>query len=261
MQTIAGNPFTSSERGFLISFKSPYTRRIINEFVNVSGLKWAEIAPKFKILACTCSFTLYDRCIFHLSCPNQRYTSILSIFPSLLCPQNVALPSSELLPAASACATLPLADPGGVFSPWSSARPTEPATNKIVATIVADTRYKGVGRPHVDWNCRTPQWRTSLVVKSSQNYSRRAHRRPIGYNRTPQIHLQNCPFPTTISTPLNTPIPRPTPLTAPNGIQIQSAVLPQYIFWTATDRPTVGIGDKPVPRALMFTPYGFWATH
>ena len=32
--------------------------------------------------------------------------------------------------------------------------------------------------------------------------------------------------------PSNTPIPRPTPFTTPNGIQIQSAVLPQYTFRT-----------------------------
>ena len=38
--------------------------------------------------------------------------------------------------------------------------------------------------------------------------------------------------------PSNTPIPRPIPLTNPNGIQIQSAVLPQYTFRnnTQTDR-------------------------
>ena len=34
----------------------------------------------------------------------------------------------------------------------------------------------------------------------------------------------------------NTPIPRPTPLTTPNGIRIRSAVLPQCTF--RTDRPT-----------------------
>ena len=32
--------------------------------------------------------------------------------------------------------------------------------------------------------------------------------------------------------PFNTPIPRPIPLTTPNGIQIQSAVLPQYTLRT-----------------------------
>jgi len=35
-----------------------------------------------------------------------------------------------------------------------------------------------------------------------------------------------------ITTPSNTPIPQSTPLTTPKGIQIQSAVLPQYTFWT-----------------------------
>jgi len=35
--------------------------------------------------------------------------------------------------------------------------------------------------------------------------------------------------------PSNMPIPWSTPLTIPNGIQIQSAVLPQYTFQTDTD--------------------------
>jgi len=34
--------------------------------------------------------------------------------------------------------------------------------------------------------------------------------------------------------PSNTPIPRPTTLTIPNGIRIKSAVLPQYTFLTDT---------------------------
>jgi len=40
--------------------------------------------------------------------------------------------------------------------------------------------------------------------------------------------------------PSNTPMPRPTPLTTPNGIWIHSAVLPQYTFRTdrQTDQPT-----------------------
>jgi len=58
----------------------------------------------------------------------------------------------------------------------------------------------------------------------------------LAYNGTSQIHPQNCPFPSTITTPFNTAIPRPTPLTIPNGIRIHSAVLPQYTF--RTDTPT-----------------------
>jgi len=63
-----------------------------------------------------------------------------------------------------------------------------------------------------------------------------------------------------ISTQSNTSIPRPTPLTTPNGIQIQSAVLPQYTLRTdrqtdrqtdtqtdrPTDQPTDGLGNKSV---------------
>jgi len=37
---------------------------------------------------------------------------------------------------------------------------------------------------------------------------------------------------------------RPTPLTTPNGIRIQSAVLPQYTF--RTDRPADGIDDSSI---------------
>ena len=39
---------------------------------------------------------------------------------------------------------------------------------------------------------------------------------------------------------IHRPVPRPTPLTTPNGIRIRSAVLPQYTFRTDrhTDRPT-----------------------
>jgi len=47
-----------------------------------------------------------------------------------------------------------------------------------------------------------------------------------------KIHPQNCPS-LRRSPPLsNTPIPRPTPLTTPNGIWIKSAVLPQYTLQT-----------------------------
>ena len=53
------------------------------------------------------------------------------------------------------------------------------------------------------------------------------------------------PLPLRRSPPkFNTPIPSPTPLTTPNGIQIQSAVLPQlthrhtHKVTDATDRPT-----------------------
>jgi len=40
------------------------------------------------------------------------------------------------------------------------------------------------------------------------------------------------PSPWGMWTPSNTTIPRPTPLTIPNGIRIQSAMLPQYTFRT-----------------------------
>ena len=44
----------------------------------------------------------------------------------------------------------------------------------------------------------------------------------------------------------NTPIPRPNPLTTPNGIWIQSTVLPQYAL--RTDSPTEWLTDRPIDR-------------
>ena len=64
-------------------------------------------------------------------------------------------------------------------------------------------------------------------------------------------------------TPSTTPMPWLTPLTIPNGMQIQSAVLPQYTF--RTDRPTDrqmdthtqthtdGLGDRSETWALTLT--------
>jgi len=55
-------------------------------------------------------------------------------------------------------------------------------------------------------------------------------------------------LPSTISTQSNTPIPRLTPLSTPNAIQIQSAVFLQFTHLTdrQTDKPTDGIGNKSV---------------
>ena len=83
-----------------------------------------------------------------------------------------------------------------------------------------------VEKTYGDWRATSPQ----------SNLRRARRNGLIGYNGTPQIHHQNCPSPSTITTPSNTPIPRPTPFTIPNGIRIQSAVLPQYTF--RTDRQT-----------------------
>jgi len=59
---------------------------------------------------------------------------------------------------------------------------------------------------------------------------------PIGYHGMPNLPL-NRPFPIDDFAPSNMPILQQTQLITPNGIQIQSAILPQYTFWT-TDRLT-----------------------
>ena len=55
--------------------------------------------------------------------------------------------------------------------------------------------------------------------------------------------------------PSNTPIARPTPFTIPNGIRIQSAVLPQYIFWTETHRPTDTLNRRQLDSMSTYDRY------
>jgi len=74
---------------------------------------------------------------------------------------------------------------------------------------------------------------------------------PIPYNGMPHIHPKSAPSTSTTSTPIYSKL---TPPTIPNCIRIQSAVLSQYT--SQTDRPTGGIGDKPVPTVLTLTLYG-----
>jgi len=82
---------------------------------------------------------------------------------------------------------------------------------------------------------------SSIAARTSEQLSNKG---PIGYNGMPQIQPKTTPSPSTITTPSNTPIRQPTPLTKPNGIWIQSAVLPQYTLRTdqLTDQPTDGLG-------------------
>ena len=75
--------------------------------------------------------------------------------------------------------------------------------------------------------------------KSQSNFGRVAspplmHRIPLVTMVRPTFNSKTAPSSSTISTPSNTPILRPTQLSTPNGIQIQSAVVPQ--FTVQTDR-------------------------
>ena len=86
----------------------------------------------------------------------------------------------------------------------------------------------------------------AIQITSPQTNLRRARRKgPIGYKFTPKTAL-----PLLRSPPkCNTPIISPTPLAIPNGIQIRSAVLPQYTLrtHTHTDTNTDGPGECSVP--------------
>jgi len=67
----------------------------------------------------------------------------------------------------------------------------------------------------------------------SHNYATKS---PLVTMGRPKFTPKTAPSPSTITNPSITPIPWPTPLTTPNGIRIQSAILPQYTL--RTDRPT-----------------------
>ena len=77
-----------------------------------------------------------------------------------------------------------------------------------------------------------PKWQ---LDRFSHNYATKS----LVTIRHPKFNPQNCPFPFDDYNP-STPIPQLTPLTIQNGIWIQSAVLPQYTFWThrQTNWPT-----------------------
>jgi len=106
------------------------------------------------------------------------------------------------------------------------------------------------------WGTRTPSntWMPAVTPLTTPNNSsigsrtsaQLCNKGPIGYSGMPQIHLKNCPFPFDNNHPSNKAILRPTPLTNPNSIRIQSSILPQYTLWTDQqtnrwiDRPTDG---------------------
>jgi len=79
---------------------------------------------------------------------------------------------------------------------------------------------------------------------------------PIAYNGMPQIHPQNCPFPSTITTPSNTPIldrPHSSSQTASGSNQPYCHNTLSGQTHTQTDRQTDGIDDSSIPWALMLT--------
>jgi len=73
--------------------------------------------------------------------------------------------------------------------------------------------------PFVDWSHSPPQMTAQSVHALSHNYATRSLLVTMGCSTfTPKT----APYPLTIFTSSNTPIPWLTPLTTPNGIQIQS---------------------------------------
>ena len=73
---------------------------------------------------------------------------------------------------------------------------------------------------HFDFCQRFFDMPVTNTTSHQSNLRRAASQRPHWL----QLHPQTAPSPLTITTPSNTPIPWPTPLTAPNGIRICSAI-------------------------------------
>ena len=98
------------------------------------------------------------------------------------------------------------------------------------ARISAERRHvqRTQTRLHAQHALPTVIWEERVAAAHADN--------PTGYNGMPQFTPKTATSPSTITTPSNTPIPRSTPLTIPNGIRIQSAILPQYTSWS--DRQT-----------------------
>jgi len=112
--------------------------------------------------------------------------------------------------------------------------------------------------PRVTACCYNLLWRSQDIGNTVTflHVSLKPQHRPRTWKRTKTaLPLRRSPPPS----PSKTPSHRPTPLTIPNGIRIQSAVLSQYTFRTDrqtdrhTDRPTDGIDDRPTPIALTLT--------
>jgi len=90
--------------------------------------------------------------------------------------------------------------------------------------------HECLSRPH-----SPPKFPTTaqLLHALPHNYATKS---PLVTMERPNFTSKTVPSLSTITTPSNTPIHRPTPLTTPNDIRIQSAVLPQYTL--RNDRPT-----------------------
>jgi len=72
---------------------------------------------------------------------------------------------------------------------------------------------------------------------------------PTGYSGMPQIHPQNCPFPSTITTYLiHAFLDRPLP--PPQMASRSTQPFCHNTFSEQKDRLTDGLGDKHVPRVL-----------
>jgi len=112
---------------------------------------------------------------------------------------------------------------------WVKNTPFKPMSEKPPKLLLP----LGDPGPHLIHECpsrtHSPSQMTARSVCALLTTTQRS---PHWLQGTTQIHLKTAHSPSTIIS--NTPIPWPTPLNIPNGIQIQSAILPQYTFQTHT---------------------------
>jgi len=104
---------------------------------------------------------------------------------------------------------------------------------------VQNTQFKPMGPnppkpslPHIIPECLSrpnspPKTRDRSIHALLHN---QASKSPLVTMGCPTFTPKTAPYRSTSPLPSNTPIPRPIPLNSPNGIRMQSALLPQYSF-------------------------------
>jgi len=112
---------------------------------------------------------------------------------------------------------------------WSDVLPTAQPTVSKQCSEGTELSYD-ITLSGSDWQCN--KWQQVLKVI----WEKRVAKAPLVTMGRPKFTLKTAASPSTITTPSNTPITSQTLLTTPNGIRIQSAILPQYTFRTHTER-------------------------
>ena len=124
-----------------------------------------------------------------------------------------------------------------------------------VAAVIDAYLFAKISKVHAGCSNRNKSFQSNLgKARRSRTTTQQSTRYWLQWN-VPKFTAKTVASSSTITTPSNTAIPRPTPLTTLNNIWIQSVTLPQYTFRTdrQTDRPTHDTQplERPSPISRM----------